>query len=125
MIDLLLTNDTHDLAIIQNGSKKTWAITSPNEDLKQRTKVKLFNFYNDWFYDLDEGIPYFDEVLKKNPNPIIVEGLIKSTILDDKEIVRLNTFEFDLDSQKRTLNLNFEALTQSGSVRQNLDITIM
>lgn len=62
-------------------------------------------FLSEWFLDETKGFPYFDEVFVKNPNPVALESLFKTYILDLPGVEELLSFSLDFDSAERTLSI--------------------
>mgnify|MGYP000170257016 CR=1 FL=1 len=84
--------------------------------LNQRLKF----FYGEWFLNLDSGIPYFEKVFQKNPNPSVLDSLFKRVILGTPGILRLLEFQMTLDTTKRTLAVKGKAVSTTGNVNFNI-----
>ncbi len=80
------------------------------QHLKQRLKL----FLGEWFLDTRRGVAYFQQILKKNPDPVAIDGIFKSTIVNTPGILELLEFDLDMDLHIRQLTLNFKALTTEG-----------
>ncbi len=106
MSDLKLDNNG-DLAIV-NGDL---VLTSGSDAIRQHIEQRLKTFLGEWFLDLSTGVPYFQEILKKNPNIQIVDGLFKQTILDTPGVIELMQFELDLNAADRTLKVECSVRT--------------
>lgn len=114
MTDIKLTDDG-DISFSETSFKDMEIITG-NEEIAQRLRIKLRSFLADWFLDLDDGIPYFQEVFTKNPSINVIRAFFKSAILSVEGVSSLLTFELDYGISERKLSLDFTALTESGEL---------
>lgn len=112
MSDILLDNATHDVSIIEGNMFLTTGIQAKRQHVKQR----LLFFAGEWFLDDSIGIPYIQQVMVKNPNPVIIDSLLKNTIITTPGFRQLDQFELDLEPDTRVLTLTFQAQTEDGPV---------
>lgn len=98
---------------IQNGNL---VLVEGQEEIKQHLEQRLRAFLGEWFLDQTIGVPYFDEILKKNVIPSEVETIFINEILSTPGVVRLLTFDLTLIKSTRQLNLTFIAETVDGIV---------
>ena len=103
MSDLSLTEDLSGL-LIKNGDL---VLTQGADAVKQHVTQRLRMFTGEWFLNLSEGVPYFQNILVKNPNPDIVDSLIKDTILSTPGVDELLSFNLEYDAALRTLIVDF------------------
>lgn len=68
----LLLSPTNDLILIGNA-----------ERVAQQIKISLKAFLGEWFLDTGFGVPYFEEILVKNPNTMIIREIIRDRILTE------------------------------------------
>lgn len=78
-------------------------------------KSRLEFFKGEWFLDIEDGTPYFQDILTKPARLRLIEGIMKRRILETPGIVELNSFDLDFDKGSRKLNIDFEALDQFGT----------
>jgi hypothetical protein len=104
--DLALTN--HAFALVEGV-----------QQIRQRLASRLQFFLGEWFLDLRQGIPYFRDVLVKNPNLDVIRSLMRRVILDTPGTLSLVKLEIELDSSARTLSVAFEAVVEGGSIVVN------
>ena len=90
-------------------------LTTGQEAIEQHLTQRLRTFVGEWFLNNTIGIPYFQQIFKKQPDPIIVDSVLKKEIIETPGIAKLVDFELDLDST-RVLNLSFRAQTIEGDV---------
>ena len=105
MKDILLTSDG-DLKIDERGD------ISLTDNVQQAVKVRLQWFFNEWRFAPQFGVPYFEEILIKNPNSIRVRSIIRDEALTVDEVI---------DAQKITLS--FDKLTRKGLITLSIVTT--
>lgn len=76
--------------------------------LAQRVDCYLRTFLGEWWADPTLGVPYFQEILKKNPNISVVRQAILSVILSVPGVVAVPSLEVVLDRATRTMRVSFE-----------------
>ncbi len=82
--------------------------------LDQAISNKLLLVAGEWFLNLDDGIPYYQEVLIKNPVIEHLETLFKDAILSFDEVDNVAEFTIDFDGPTRTLTIVWRAETPTG-----------
>lgn len=103
MSDITMKEDGSGL-LITNGDL---VLTQGADAVKQHITQRLKMFTGEWFLNLSEGVPYFQNILIKNPNPDVVDGLLKSTILATPGVDELLSFDLDYDAALRKLTVDF------------------
>lgn len=111
-IDLKLDPVTHDLLI----EDYDLVLTDDKEQLVQNLKIRLLFFLGEWFLDITRGVPYFEEILIKNPNQARVESILKQQILETENVNEMLEFNLNYDSLNRVLNLTFKVDTDFGTL---------
>ncbi|MCK5609852.1 hypothetical protein KAR91_48720 [Candidatus Pacearchaeota archaeon] len=112
MKDLLLDTITHDLVIrdfdlvmLEDGIDR----------VVQDLKVRLWFFLGEWFLDISKGVPYFDDILVKNPDLNAIEAIFKEVIFNTADVLEILSFDMDYNSSARTLSVEFEVNTTFGT----------
>jgi len=111
MSSLLLTDD-NDLDISSNS----FSVIDGADYIKQSLKTKLQLFKGESFLDLDKGIPYFQEILKKQADLSRVETIFKQEIINTDGVVELLEFSLDYANSTRTLSIEFTVKTEDGII---------
>lgn len=83
---------------------------------EQRLKTALSFFKGEWRLDPRLGIPYFNDVLKKDVDFSRVRALMVETILQDPQIARIERLSLFYDKDTRALSLEFEAKLNNDEV---------
>jgi len=110
MIDLALDRGTHDLYIPADDL----VLVTGLEQLQQNLTIRLRFFLREWFLDENAGVPYYDDILIKNPNVPDIENILKSYILDTPDVIELLEFDTVFEPTQRTLEVSFKARTNFG-----------
>ncbi len=102
--DDILFDDTNDLTL-----------TTSVDAIEQHLKQRLRTFLEEWFLNRKIGIPWMQQVLKKNPDEVVVDSVIKREIINTPGIEELTEFSLDIDSS-RQLRIDFRAQTAEGEI---------
>jgi len=68
------------------------------DQLAQNLKIRLQTFLAEWYLNIEIGVPYFQEIFKKNPNEIIVTNYIKKVIKETEGILNILSFSFSYNN---------------------------
>ena len=120
-IDKKLTTDG-DLDFDAGGEKNLQILTDEKENIAQRLRIRLRSFKGDWFLDLDDGLPYYNDIFGKNVSLSTIQALLVSKISTTPGIISLLKFEFLMDIELRTLDVDFEVKTSGGTLIINESI---
>lgn len=110
-MDVLIDSITGDISVNSDLS-----LTEGTQAIEQHLRQRLQTFFQEWFLDKRIGIPYFEQVLVKNPDFVVVDSIFKREIIDTPGIEELVQFDFNFDKSLRELTLSFKARTIEGSV---------
>lgn len=110
-------NQANDIVIEEN----VIVLIDGRDEIAQTLRTRLRVFLGEWFLDTREGVPYFEEILKKNPDPGRVDAIFKNEILTSPGVVELITFKLDITGRK--LTLEFTARTDDGIIEFNEVLT--
>lgn len=108
----ILLDINGDIDITENKLSLTTGLKAIEQRLSQRLRL----FLGEWFLDQTRGVPWIQQVFKKNPNPVVVDAVIKREILAEPQVTELQTFSLDLDTATRILTVTFRALTEEGEL---------
>lgn len=115
----LTTNDDIDL------STGDIVLLEGVEAIEQHLLIRLRFFLGEWMLNRTLGIPYFEEILKKAPDPNLVKSIFRETILATPGVLRINSFSATLEAETRKLTIDFEALTEEGPLNFNEEFPIL
>ena len=107
-LDLLLDDNG---VVLRNGD---WAFAVDREGIQQRIGQTLRTIAGEWFLDLDYGLPYFEQILVKNPNLPSVQDIFRRALLSVKGVSSVERLNLSLDTTSRTLTVSWVVLTDLG-----------
>lgn len=116
--DLLLGANSHDFETtgfelhIAEGTQAT----------AQRIKIRLKLFLGEWFLDLLAGIPYYQDILIRNPDINKVNALIREAILTTPTVLSIDSYEYALNTTTRTFSVNFRCTTSNGTIESDIEL---
>lgn len=97
----LLDAYVHDLVIV-NGNVPLY------QGLDQRIDCVLRTFLGEWWLDKTIGVPYFEELLKKNPDLSVVRQAFAAVILSVPGVKKITKLETKFSRATRTFRVDFE-----------------
>jgi len=100
--------------ILVTNNKLTFVTGSA--EVVQLLRQRLRTFLGEWFLDTTIGVPYFEEIFKKNPNPVSIDAAFKNVILNTPGLLELSEFELDVDAATRTLTVTLRAVVTDGII---------
>ena len=117
MSNLLLDSDATseffgDLAITNNSL----SLTSGKQSIEQHLTTRLKLFFGEWFLDTTLGVPWFQDILKKQASFTVVSEVLKNYILDTPGILNLLSFNFEYTATTREITLSFSAVSTEGVI---------
>lgn len=80
------------------------------EALAQRLTVRYKFFLGEWFLDTRQGIPYFRDILVKNPNLSLIQSIFRRATLLTPGVLAIRSFGTTLEEQGRVRRLNISPL---------------
>lgn len=84
--------------------------------LRQKISARFKFFLGEWFLDLREGIPYYRDVLVKNPDLDIIRSLFRRVLVETPGVLSVPRFAVVLDRQSRELAFRFQAVCEGGTI---------
>ncbi len=117
MKDILLTPDG-DLYINGNGSIEI------TDSVSQAIKIRLQWFFGEWRFAPQYGIPYWEEILVKNPNIPKIRRIIRSEVLSVDEVTEVSNIRIDYNAQTREAAVSFDAYVNEEVYREEVIINV-
>lgn len=112
-MDLMLNETTWDVEVV-NGDL---ALLDKSDAIRQHVRQRLWIFQGEFFLDQTEGVPYYQSILKKAPNLLVVDAILKDRVINTPGIIQLDEFELDYDASLRKLRTTaFKATALDGPV---------
>lgn len=91
-------------------------LVSGADAIVQAVRIRLQFFRGEWFLDVDAGVPYFQDVLVKNPDPNVLQAVFRAAILETPGISELTALSIDFDRTNRRLSVSYRADTDVGEI---------
>lgn len=110
--DFKFNEDTWDLVIENNDLVAVTGLEAVRQNLRQR----LGMFKGEWFLNLQKGVPYFQEIFKKDYSPSEVDAAFKITILNTPGVLELLDYNLELDNVTGKMNLSFKVRSYDGII---------
>jgi len=104
-MDLKLDTATGDLAIENNDLV---LLSDPAAAIQQHWQIRLRTFKGEWFLDQRIGIPYYQAVLRKNPNQNLITAIFRAATVQTPGIRTVDSFSLSLEPITRTLTIDVE-----------------
>ena len=117
MNDLLLTPDG-DLAVSEFGD------ISLTDSVRQAVRIRLMWFLAEWRFAPMFGVPYFEEILVKNPNAERLRGIIRDKAMTVDGVLDVRNISVAIDKPSRKAVVRFEFVTTEGAFLEELTISI-
>lgn len=114
-MDILLNQDG-DLYISNQGDLLL------ENSISQKIKIKLKWFEGEWRWKKEEGLPYFENLLVKNPDIDALEAWIREKIFEVEEVVDVKQVAVIFDNRTRQARIQFTALTDQEKIQEEVRI---
>jgi len=88
---------------------------SGQEAIAQTISTRLKLFYGEYFRDVTDGTPWFQQILGKFENMNAVEALLRNRIARSPGVIRLLSFALQFDLPTRKLSVQASVLTVYGA----------
>jgi len=90
---------------------------SERDEIAQTIKTRLRLFLGEYFRDITDGTPWFEQILGKNANVNAREAALRNRILNSPGVIRLTSFSTNFDNvNARVYTVTASVLTSYGIV---------
>lgn len=86
------------------------------EEIAQTIKTRLALFLGEYFRDITDGTPWYEQILGKFSSLDTVEAVLRVRIAASPGVIRLTSFETDFDIDSRTYSVTAGVLTAFGVI---------
>jgi hypothetical protein len=95
------------------------------ETAKQELWIELRTFLGEWFLDTTVGVPFYRDVLIKNPNLALLRTLFIQKIQANQYVESVLSINLDWDRGTRSLTVDFDArLIDDGLISLSLSTAV-
>ena len=112
MYDLALNIDSWDLVFHNNDL----LLIDKAERIGQQIKITLQFWFQEWFLDTTQGIPYLEYICIKNPNVQHIRQIFRNAILSVEGVESVTKLNVSVDARNRILTVDYIANTSEGLV---------
>lgn len=107
MTDIKLTKD-HDIEIIDG---KLSLIDTKDELIVQLVKIRLSTYQGEWYLDNTMGVPYYQSILKKGVEKVLVDSIFRRVISETLGVDRIVTFKSTVNDYEYNMTFTFQSVT--------------
>lgn len=86
------------------------------EEIEQTVRTRLRLFLGEYFRDITDGTPWFEQILGKGVSMDAREAALRNRIVRTPGVVRLTSFSTTFDLNTRTYSVTAGALTTYGLI---------
>lgn len=91
-------------------------LVSDADAVLQAVRIRLQFFKGEWYLDESAGLPYFQDILVKNPDMNVLQFLFRKAILETPGITTVNALTLSFDSAARSLSVSYRASSDVGEL---------
>lgn len=117
-LDLVKSSSTYKDFLLVDGdlALTTDADPSGTNNVLQDILQRLSMFQGEWFMDNTAGVPYYQQILRKNPDQSKIDAIFINTICGTLGVQQLLSYAFVPNFAFRTLEVSFSCNTTSGFI---------
>jgi len=115
MKDILLTPDG-DLLISDFGG------VSLTDSVRQAVRIRLLWFFGEWRFWPETGVPYYENILVKNPNMEYVRRIIRDEVTSVDEVLDARNIRIDVDYPARKAQITLDVVIAEETYREEVII---
>lgn len=107
MYDLKL-NSAGDLEIGEDGD------IFLTQSVRQAVLIRLRWLFGEWRFAPENGVPYFQEIMVKNPDIPRIKQIIRSEIMSVDGMVDVKNLAVEINSETRVAKITFDGYVDNG-----------
>jgi len=116
-MDILL-NSNGDLHVSPGGD-----IAVANS-VAQKIRIRLLWFAEEWRWNKEQGMPYRESLLIKNPDIDYFESAVRSEIFDVDEVTEVKEVTLEYDPRTRKAVLKYVTLTDYETIKEEVKLDV-
>ena len=110
LYDLALNVDSWDLVFHNNDL----LLIDNAERIGQQIKITLQFWFQEWFLDTTQGIPYLEYICIKNPNLQHIRQIFLEAIQSVPDVDSVTELTLSVNAKERILSVTYTANTSAG-----------
>ena len=115
MLDILLTQNG-DLSIDERGDVRI------TDSVRQAVRIRLLWIFNEWRFALQFGVPYFEEILIKNPNIERMRRHVRDEAMSVDGVLDARNIRITIDKPARSATVTLDIVTTEETYKEELDL---
>jgi len=119
MSDIVL-NSNGDIDVTDYTSPRLFVEGEELQAIAQHLTIRLRMFRGEWFLDVNQGVPYFQDILGKKGIGNVASILLKRVVEQTPGVVRVE--DLNVDFNDRMLTVSFRAVCDAGLLNFRLDL---
>ena len=92
------------------------------EALRLKVNERLSLFRGTWLLDINAGVPYLQDIMKKPVDPGLAASILNNEILKEEEVTSIGEIETDLDPDTRVFTYTATINTIYGTTTAEVNI---
>ncbi|MDR1558710.1 MAG: hypothetical protein LBS84_03235 [Clostridiales bacterium] len=115
-----------DILLDAEGDLKIseWGDISLTDSVRQAVRIRLLWFFNEWRFAPQYGIPYYEEILVKNPNLERIKSIIKTEAMSVDEVSAVRNVAITWDKSSRNALVAFDIVIDERTYREEVLINV-
>ena len=97
-----------------SGGNLVW-LTDLSAEVAQRLTVRLNFFKGEWWYDQNQGTPYYQQILVKDPDISVLRAVFSRIVLDTPGVATITRLDVAEPDANREVAVTFEARLTDGT----------
>lgn len=114
-MDIML-NDSGDLQITPDGDIVI------ADSVAQKIRIRLLWFEGEWRWNVEEGMPYRNSLLVKNPDTSYFESIVRERIFEVDEVTEVKNVSVVFDRRTRNALIKFTAVTDKEVIKEEVAV---
>lgn len=98
------------------------ALIDGADRVAQQIKITLGFWKGEWFLNTQQGVPYPERILVKNPNASHIRQVLQEQIASVDGVTRASVDSVLVDQQSRTAEVIYSAETDRGKITEEVSI---
>lgn len=113
-MDILLDTTTHDIKLTMVNGLLELTLTDGPAAVEQDWKIRMWTFKGEWFADQRIGVPYFQNILVKNPDLTLIGSIFRRVALSTTGIAAVLDLTMGFERVSRNLTVAIEVRLEDG-----------
>lgn len=114
--DIKLDGTTGDLVFKDDDL----VLVADLDAIAQDLRLRIGFVQGEWFLDEELGVPYWTEILVKDPNLVAVQEIFRRTLLETEGVLAVEELTLNYNASARTLGVTFRVTTDLGELSETI-----